>query len=424
VYGGTKTEMERLLKDAEKISGVKYDISNLGDVYDAIHVVQGELGLTGVAADEAKTTLTGSLGAMKASAENFLATLTTGGDISGPLTQLLTSVYNFLVNNLVPMLTNLVMAIPPTLSTLFTTLAPQIGQAFNTAMAAAPGIIESGTQMVNNVVNGILQGLPGFIEQAFSMLTQFVGAIMDNLPALWESGVNIILNLVNGIIANLPQIVTGAYQAIFGFLAEIGAHLPDLIEAGFQLITNLVVGLINAIPDIIAAIPEIISGIVDTFASFDWLQIGKNIIDGIANGLKNFAKGLWDAAKNLAKGVFDAVGNFFKIGSPSKLMRDEIGRWIPAGIAEGIRDNMDTLTSAIDTAGAYGSVYMSGAYTPGETYNAGAEIVDAISNAGNNANVNVNVTLQGDAGKLFRVIEKTNTRRTKATNYNVLGYGG
>jgi phage-related protein len=423
-YGGTKTEMERLLKDAEKISGVKYDISNLGDVYDAIHVVQGELGLTGVAADEAKTTLTGSLGAMKASAENFLATLTTGGDISGPLTQLITSVGNFLINNLVPMLTNIVTSVPAVLSSLFTTLAPQIGQAFNTAMAAAPGIIESGTQMINNLVNGILQGLPEFIQQAFSLLTQFVGAIMDNLPALWESGVSIILNLINGIIQNLPTIVTTGYSAMAEFLASIGEKLPDILQKGFELLGELAAGIIEAIPDLLAKLPEVFDGIKSAFEGFDWIGIGKNIIDGIANGIKNFAKTVWDAAKSAGKGILDAFGGFLRIGSPSKLMADEIGRWIPAGIAEGIRDNMDTLTSAIDTAGAYGSVYMSGAYTPGETYNAGAEIVDAISNAGNNANVNVNVTLQGDAGKLFRVIEKTNTRRTKATNYNVLGYGG
>lgn len=421
-YGGTKTEMERLLKDAQKISGVKYDIQNLGDVYDAIHVIQGELGLTGVAAEEAKTTLTGSMGAMKAAAQNFLATLSTGGDITGPLSQLLNSVGTFVINNLVPMLTNIVMAIPPALVSLFNTVAPQIGTAFQSAMAAAPGIIQSGVEIVNNLVNGIIQGLPGFITAAFDLLTQFVGAVWDNLPNILSAGVQIILNLVNGIIQNLPQIVSAAFTAMLSFLASIGEKLPDILQKGVELLGELAAGIIQAIPDLLAKLPEVFNGIKDAFAGFDWLQIGKDIIDGIAKGVKNFAKNLWDAAKSAGKGLLDSFSGFFRIGSPSKLMADEIGRWIPAGIADGIRENMGVLSSAIEDAGAYGDIYAAGAYTPGESYNAGAEIVDAITNAGNNANVNVNVTLQGDASKLFKVIEKTNTRRTKATNYNVLAY--
>jgi phage-related protein len=416
--------MERLLKDAQKISGVKYDIQNLGDVYDAIHVIQGELGLTGVAAEEAKTTLTGSMGAMKAAAQNFLATLSTGGDITGPLTQLIQSVANFIINNLAPMLTNIIMAIPPVLQSLFSTLAPQIGTAFKSAMDAAPGIIETGVEIVNNLVNGIIQGLPGFITSAFDLLTQFVGAILSNLPAVLSAGVDILLNLVNGIVNNLPQIAEAAFSAVIDFIAAVAQKLPDIIQSGFDLLLNLAQGIIDAIPDLVAKIPEVIDGIKNKFAEYDWASIGKDIIDGIAKGVKNFAKNLWDAAKSAGKGVLDSFSGFFRIGSPSKLMADEIGRWIPAGIADGIRENMDVLSSAIEDAGAYGDIYAAGAYTPGESYNAGAEIVDAIANAGNNANVNVNVTLQGDTAKLFKVIEKTNTRRTKATNYNVLSYGG
>lgn len=423
-YGQGRSEMERLLKDAEKISGVKYDISNLGDVYDAIHVIQGELGLTGVAAEEAKTTLTGSMGAMKAAAQNFLATLSTGGDITGPLTQLLNSVGTFVINNLVPMLTNIVMAIPPALVSLFNTVAPQIGTAFQSAMAAAPGLLQSGVEIVNNLVNGILQGLPGFITAAFDLLTQFITAIYSNLPNILSAGVQILLNLVNGIISNLPQIVSAAFTAMLSFLASVGEKLPEVLQKGIELLGQLAAGIIQAIPDLLAKLPEVFNGIKDAFAGFDWLSIGKAIIDGIAQGVKNFAKTLWDAAKSAGKGVLDLFSGFFKIGSPSKLMADEIGRWIPAGIADGIRANMGVLSAAIEDAGAYGDIYAAGAYTPSESYNAGAEIVDAIANAGNNANVNVTVTLQGDTAKLFKVIEKTNTRRTKATNYNVLSYGG
>ena len=115
-YGGTKTEMERLLKDAQKLSGVKYDINNLGDVYSAIHVIQKDLGLTGVAAQEASETFTGSLGAMKAAGQNLLANLTLGEDIGPSLQVLGDSVQSFLFNNLFPMIGNAFKALPDLLS--------------------------------------------------------------------------------------------------------------------------------------------------------------------------------------------------------------------------------------------------------------------------------------------------------------------
>lgn len=423
-YGGTKTEMERLLKDAEKLSGVKYDINNLGDVYDAIHVIQGELGLTGVAADEAKTTLTGSLGAMKASAQNFLAALSTGQDVAGPLTQLITSVGNFLLNNLVPMLTNIVTAIPATLSTLFATLGPQIGTAFQTAVAAAPGIIESGVTMVNNLVNGILQGLPGFIAQAMNLVLQFATAIITNLPTILQAGADIIMNLVNGIVTNLPQILTSAFSAVMEFISGIGEKLPDILQQGIEIIGQLAAGLIEAIPDLVGKIPEIVDSMKNKFMETDWLALGGDIIKGIAKGIANAGGALWEAAKGAASGLLGKFKGFFNVGSPSKLMADEVGRWIPAGIAQGIKDNMGALTAAVDNAGAYGAIYTSDTYRPGETYSAGKDIADELSRAQDGSNVTVNVTLQGDTAKLFKVIEKTNTRRTKATNYNALAYGG
>ena len=123
-YGGTKSEMERLLADAEKISGVKYDISNLGDVYSAIHVIQGELGLTGVAASEAQSTLTGSFGAMKAAASNLLGGLALGEDIKVPMQQLITSAGNFLFGNFLPMVGNVFATLPSAIGTAISTAGP------------------------------------------------------------------------------------------------------------------------------------------------------------------------------------------------------------------------------------------------------------------------------------------------------------
>ena len=125
-YGGTKQEMERLLADAEKLSGKKYDISSFGDIAEAIHVVQENLHIAGVAADEAKTTFTGSFGAMKAAAENLMANMTLGEDVKPALTQLVTSTGDFLFGNLIPMVGNLVMAIPGVVSGLMMEAIPKM----------------------------------------------------------------------------------------------------------------------------------------------------------------------------------------------------------------------------------------------------------------------------------------------------------
>lgn len=347
-YGGTKTEMERLLKDAEKLSGVKYDINNLGDVYQAIHVIQEDLGLTGVAAQEASTTLTGAFGAAKASLTNFLAALSTGGDVAGTLQQLLTSVSTLLFNNVVPMVWNIVQAIPPAVTAALQAIAPMIGEGFQTAIGSLPQLLNTGVMLVNNLVTGVLQGMPGFISSAFTMLTQFVTGIMRNLPNILQAGVQIVLNLVTGIINNLPQIVGAAGMGIAQFVAGIGKVLPQVLQSGVQILAQLVVGIINSIPRLVAAVPQCISAFKSGFQGHNWAEIGTNIINGLVNGIKSGVGKIADAAKNAAKSALDAAKSFLGIKSPSKVFEKEVGYWIPAGVAKGINKNSSIVTDALD----------------------------------------------------------------------------
>ena len=247
-YGGTKQEMERLLADAQAITGVEYNIDNLGDVYDAIHVIQGELGLTGVAANEAKTTLTGSMNAVKASWENVMAALTTGEGLDTAMANMSESVGNF-ADNVLTMLGN---------------LAPQ--------------------------VPGLIMGL-----------------------------VDIIL-----------------------------AHLPQFVASGIQLIANLAVGLANGLPQLMAKIPEIISAVFNAFRQVNWWDIGVQIVSGIIQGLGQMAGALWNAIKEMAASAWKAAKNALGIASPSKVMADEVGKWIPAGMAEGIEDNLSPIRASAE----------------------------------------------------------------------------
>ena len=428
-YGGTKTEMERLLSDAEKLTGVKYDISNLGDVYEAIHVIQEDLGLTGVAAQEGAETFTGSLAAMKAAGQNLLANLALGQDIGPSLNALSETVQAFVFNNLFPMVGNILQQLPQLLSGLSTIiigalnrisenadqivniaiqlvtslanaivtalpylieaavkLAIALGQALintdwvavgtelitnlrNSISSAAgsilgsdsttiqgfldgitaglPGVLDKGIEIITNVVNGILSALPQLITAAGQLITQFAMFLMQNYPTILQKGAELLMNLVNGIISNLPQIVSAVVQVIASFAATILQNLPTILAQGITIIAKLVAGLIQAIPQVVAAIPQIIQSIVNTFGSYDWLSIGKNIIQGIANGISNAAGIIVDAAKNAAQSAFNAAKDFLGIASPAK-KGIYLGEMLDAGFALGIDRNKSLVDDAIN----------------------------------------------------------------------------
>lgn len=398
--------MERLLADAEKLTGIHYDIDNLGDVYQAIGVIQENLGIAGVAAAEASTTFSGSFGAMKAAAENFLATLTAGGDVQGALAALVQNASTFLFGNLLPMLGNIVTAIPgviaqaiqaiitqaptilATLTGMFTDIvanlqtsmgslsqiagsdaimklidgivqnlptliqqgADLVMQFIEQIMNALPQIQAQGLEILTHLINGIMEMLPSLITTAGDLITQFVQTLMTNMPQIMQQGLQFTLQLVQGIIQNLPQIVAAVVQVIGQFVATVAANLPQILQSGVELLMELIAGLLNTIPDLIAAIPQIIQSIVTTFGQFDWSEIGHNIMEGIKNGILSKIDSVIEAAKNGAQRILDAAKGFLQIGSPSKVFAREVGRWIPEGIALGIRENMDSVTDEMRRA--------------------------------------------------------------------------
>jgi hypothetical protein len=195
-YGGTKTEMERLLSDAQKITGQKYDISNLNDVYSAIHVIQGQLDITGTTAKEAATTLSGSFNSMKAAAQNLMGNLTLGNDIGPSLSALSDTVTTFLVGNLIPAVMNILAQVPSLILNAIkgiVTLAPQVIKQFADGIVqSAPQAMQSGIEILKQIANGITTGLPQIIQSLSGLVTQFVGMITQNLPGLLDAGIQII----------------------------------------------------------------------------------------------------------------------------------------------------------------------------------------------------------------------------------------
>ena len=352
--------MERLLADAQKLSGVEYNIDNLGDVYDAIHVIQGELGLTGVAAQEASTTFSGSFGAMQAAATNFLASLSTGEGVSQAMTTLIGTVETFLVNNLLPMIGNILASVPDVVTAALPLIvdavqrlidyAPQmLDTGMQMAMQVAQGIIntlpqflEAGRQFILNMLNGLMQALPNLISNVGSMLNQLISLILSNLPQWMEQGANFILNMIQGITKNIPAIVQSIGQVIAQLIQTIVSHLPEILAKGVEIVAKLVAGLIQAIPQIVGAVPQLIRAITDGFKSFDWGGIGKAIIEGIANGLKNAGGLIRDAAVNAARSAWEGAKSFLGINSPSTLFRDTVGAMMAEGMAIGFEENVPT----------------------------------------------------------------------------------
>ncbi len=225
-----------------------------------------------------------------------------------------------------------------------------VGQFSSTFLVACVQLLTAGMQIVSTLVNGVVQSLPSLLTTAGTLMTQFYTSVLSALPQLLQAGVQMVLQVVQGVVSNLPQIVTTAFQVILQFAAGILQQLPQILQTGISLIGQLVAGLIQAIPQVIAAIPQIISGIVDTFLSYDWLSIGGNIIQGIANGIASGVGVIIDAAKSAASAALNAAKEFLGIASPSKVMRDQVGRFIPAGIAEGISRNLAPLRSAMQQA--------------------------------------------------------------------------
>lgn len=289
-YGGTQAEMQRLLKDAEKISGVHYDLGNLADMYSAIHVIQKEMDITGTTAKEAATTLTGSFAAMKAAAENVMGNWSTGADLTEPLQGLVETAQTFLVGNLLPMIGNVLAGIPELVYTL------------------VPEILQSGTQLVTSLAEGFTQGIPEFFSTALPQLLAFTDQLRDNAASFVDAGLNLITQLLNGLIAGLPDLIAYVPDIIINICSIINDNMPKILGEGVAIIVQLVVGIVKAVPDLLANWKKILQAVLSVISAINWLNIGKNILTGVANGVKSMGSSMLNAFK----GGFSSALNWIK----------------------------------------------------------------------------------------------------------------
>lgn len=331
-YGGTKSEMERLLADASKISGIKYDISNLNDVFQAIHVIQGELKITGTTAKEAEETITGSLGSLKGAFANFLSG---AGGVDAVITTATTFSKNVMnaVIELAPQITQ-------GLVTLVNALLPQI-----------PALLEPLLPVVINGVSDILTGLvsafPQIINILVGLLPTLVNLITTNLPIIMTALINGLVSIITGLAEQIPILLPQIIDAILGIIPILLDNLPLLINAGFQLLGGIIAGIINSIPILLGRVGEIGWSLINAFKNIKLIDIGKNLLKGLWRGIKNAKDWLIDKIKSLGKTILKSIKGIFGIHSPSTEFA-WIGKMNMVGLEEGMEDMKPSLQSTFD----------------------------------------------------------------------------
>lgn len=425
-YGGTKEEMQRLLADAEKLSGVKYDLSSYADIVEAIHVIQTEMGITGTTAKEASTTIQGSVASMKAAWANLMVGMADDTQNFDMLLSNFIESIGTVADNLLPRIGVVIEG----MGKLVAGLAPEIASALPTLTnELLPNLVELGVQSISALVQGIqengdslaagalsivgtlaegiaellpmvadtaaslavsladglTESLPNIIPVAIETISTLVENLTENANTVIDAGIQIILALGEGLIAALPQLIETIPQIVINIANVINDNAPKLVDTALYLITRLATGLLAATPTILANIPKIIEAIVAAFMAFQWLNLGKQLIEGVANGVKKAGESMATAAKNtfskfksklagvevaselknIGKHIIDGIvggiknslskianiagkikdtllsklKGLFKIASPSKLMKEEVGAYIGEGIAVGIEES-------------------------------------------------------------------------------------
>ena len=443
-YGGTKEEMERLLADAEKLSGQKFDISSYSDIVDAIHVVQTEMGITGTTAKEAASTIQGSGSAALSAWSNLITGIAAdNADLDTLIGNFVSSV-DTAAGNIIPRVSVMLGGISQLVTSASTTIIPMV---ITTITDNLPALLQAAVALVGALGQGIIDNLPAITQAAIDILFFLANGLIENLPTLIdgivqvtltivqmltspdfltqliETAILLIMTLAQGLIDAIPQLIAAVPMIIGNLLAAIIVELPNIIQMGIdllfalidgiikcipelvaavptliiafvngivnnldkiilaapQIIVSLITGIIGAIPELIAAVPRVIAAIADTIRNYDWGGIGRNIVQGLKDGIA----GMWDNIKDWfnekVNSLVGGVKRILGIHSPSKVFAG-IGGFMAEGLGEGFSDefaavkndiegsmNFDAGTITADanisrnyTSGSYGAASTSG----------------------------------------------------------------
>lgn len=370
-YGGTKSEMERLLSDAQKISGVKYDISNLNDVYQAIHVIQGELGITGTTAKEASTTISGSISSWKSSYSNLLTGIADdNADFNSLINNFVDSTMT-VMDNLLPrihtaiegmgdmvsglikeLFPKLVPIIVDSIAEMTPTILDALSSLLTMIVSMTPQLLQTAIQMITELAVTIGEQLPTLIPLIIQALIDMSNALLDNIDLIVDAGIQLIIGLADGCIVALPILIEKLPEIIDKFIIALSDNMPKLVDAGITITIKLAEGLIKAAPQLISKIPQIINSLLQGFSNYysKMGEIGLNLVKGIWSGISNSFEWIKTKLKEWVGNVTKFIKKLFGIHSPSTLFRDEIGTNLALGLGEGFVDEMDSVKQSMASA--------------------------------------------------------------------------
>lgn len=370
-YGGTKEEMQRLLEDAEKLSGVKYDISSYSDIIDAIHVIQTEMDITGTTAKEAEATISGSIGMLKSSFQNLITGL---GDADADIDKLCDNVVNSfssVVKNVTPVIRNLAKTVPNALEGILDAIAPLLPELLEMGVSlfeallsgftsvlpelmstaaslvttlvqgiieALPLVVEAAAQFITTLVQGIAEALPTLIPAAVETVTTIVSTLIENIPLLIDAALQLIQGLAEGVLEAIPVLLEALPELIESLITTLLDAIPKIIETGVKLLTALITNLPQIIAEIVRAMPQIITGIVNALGEgvSQVAEVGANLVRGLWDGIQSLAGWLWDKVSGWISSIWDGITDFFGIHSPSTQMA-----WVGEMLVEGLAGAVD-----------------------------------------------------------------------------------
>ena len=392
-YGGTKTEMARLIADASKMKdiqkqlGIEVDASSMsfGNIVNAISVMQESMGIAGTTAKEATETISGSLASMGSAWKNLLTGL------AQDQVDLESLIYYF-VESVVTVGDNII----PRVGTIINGIVELVMKLPMMIMDHMPSILKAGMDILQKLMDGITMLIPELLPVVLDIITNIVKFVTDNLPTILQTGITILVELIKGISQTLPELIPMMVRVIMDMVNILLDNIDVIIECGIQLLVALIEGIMNALPELIARLPEIIIKLTNTLIQLtpqllsaslriiqalanglikyvpemlsripeiiksminafkqgwsDFKNIGKNLLEGLWNGMSNTLDWLKNKIKSLVGDVTKFIKKMFGIKSPSTLFRDEIGTNLALGIGEGFTDEMDNVMSDIEDA--------------------------------------------------------------------------
>lgn len=370
-YGGTKSEMERLLADAESITGIHYDINNLNDVYEAIHVIQGEMGITGTTAEEAASTISGSLSMTKAAWANLMTGIAdSNADLSVLIDNLVSSA-GALASNIMPVVSQALQGVGDLVVQLAPIIAAQLPALITSLL---PGLLSAGEALLEGLLQGIVTAIPALAPAAASVLVQLAGFLTQNLPMIIDAGLQMIPALITGISSALPELISYLPEIIATISITLIDNLPVIIDAGMQLLIAVQQGFIQALPKMIGYVPQIVSSLFRALVSGVGQMVsgGAQLMSGVMQGLRAELRGIASIGMDVVRGIWQGISNglgwiksmitgwvgnvknflksLFGINSPSTWARDMLGVNIARGIGVGFEDEMVAVERSMEVA--------------------------------------------------------------------------